>query len=86
MLKCRCSSHPDSDVGSVACHDALNGRSPRVVLEGLREAVSAIGYLNFLAKNTMLGATPNEVAALILKNELIRMSQAEKDRPAIPQA
>ena len=48
--------------------------------------VSAVGYLNFLAKNTMLGATANEVAALILKNELARMLQVEKDRPVIPTA
>ena len=48
--------------------------------------VSTLGYLRFLATNTMLGATSNEVAALILTNELVRMLHAEKDRPAIPRA
>ena len=47
---------------------------------------SAVGYLRFLAKNTLLGATPNDVAALILTNELSRMLKEEASRPAIPQA
>jgi hypothetical protein len=48
--------------------------------------VTAVGYLRFLAKNTLLGATHNDVAALILTNELVRLSKEEANRPAIPQA
>jgi hypothetical protein len=47
---------------------------------------TAVGYLRFLAKNTLLGATHNDVATLILTNELVRMSKDEGSRPAIPQA
>lgn len=47
---------------------------------------TAMGYLRFLAKNTLLGANHNDVAALILTNELVRMSKEEPQRPAIPQA
>ena len=44
------------------------------------------GYLRFLAKNTMLGATHNDVAALILTNALIRLAETEQQRPNLPQA
>lgn len=47
---------------------------------------SAVGYLRFLATNALLGATPNDVAALILTNELVRMLKDESTRPAIPKA
>lgn len=48
--------------------------------------VTAVGYLRFLAKNTLLGATHNDVATLILTNELVRMAKDEANRPAVPQA
>lgn len=46
----------------------------------------AAGYLRYLAKNTMLGATPNDVAALILTNELMRMAKEEAHKLTVPQA
>jgi len=46
---------------------------------------TAFGYLSFLAKNTMLGATENEIATLILRNQLIEMAQKEFHRFATPQ-
>lgn len=47
---------------------------------------AALGYLRFLAANTMLGATPNVVASLILGNELTRMAQTGFHNVAIPRA
>lgn len=47
---------------------------------------SAVGYLRFLATNTILGSTPTAVASLILTNALVKMLESERDRPAIPRA
>ena len=45
----------------------------------------AHGYLVYLAKNTMLGASYNEVAALILVNALSQMAREEFHNQVIPQ-
>ena len=46
---------------------------------------AAHGYLKFLAKNSMLGPTLNDVAALILVNELTDMARTKFHDQVIPQ-